>query len=174
MLTDLTLLTSKGNELHKKINLKEVELLKLIKHVVKRCETLAFKKKILIRVKKSPDIKIIGDETRLEKLFLNIIKNAIAYGREEGWISITISKNKNFASISIADNGIGIKADDVPFVFDRFFRTNEVRTENYKGVGLGLSIAKWITEAHGGKISVVSSSGKGSTFTISLPINGTE
>ena len=81
-----------------------------------------------------------------------------------------ISRNNGFAIASVSDSGIGIGPEDIPHVFDRFWRTDKARSREQIGAGLGLSIAKWIIDVHGGSISIESELGKGSAFTIHLPL----
>lgn len=113
---------------------------------------------------------IIGDELRLRELLLNIVDNAIKYSRTMGTVELKLVKDGNLAKLSVTDHGIGISPDEQTHIFDRFFRTDSARTHAQKGTGLGLAICKWIAEAHQGGIQVDSLLGKGSSFTISLPL----
>jgi heavy metal sensor kinase len=113
---------------------------------------------------------IIGDELRLRELLLNIVDNAIKYSRTMGTVELKLIKDGNVAKLSVTDHGIGISSDEQTHIFDRFFRTDSARTHAQKGTGLGLAICKWIAEAHQGGIQVDSLLGKGSSFTISLPL----
>jgi heavy metal sensor kinase len=113
---------------------------------------------------------IIGDELRLRELLLNIVDNAIKYSRTMGTVELKLIKDGNVAKLSVTDHGIGISPDEQTHIFDRFFRTDSARTHAQKGTGLGLAICKWIAEAHQGGIQVDSLLGKGSSFTISLPL----
>ncbi|HUS94872.1 MAG TPA: ATP-binding protein [Patescibacteria group bacterium] len=113
---------------------------------------------------------VLGDEDRLRQLILNLIDNAIKYTPPGGVVSLSLSKSNGIAEIEVTDTGVGISYDDLPRVFDRFYRVDKARSRNLGGSGLGLSIARWIAVAHGGDIRVESREGKGSKFTISLPI----
>ncbi len=169
VLSDLTILTNfdaKTETLH----YEEINLGKLIKAAGQSLQVLAEQKKIrLIYKRGAKNIKILGDEAKLEKLLLNIIRNAIKYTEEKGKIRIWIEGNSKFVKINIQDNGIGIPKDDLPYIFERFYRVDKARSRQEGGTGLGLSICLWIAEAHGGYISVESEEGKGSIFTIHLP-----
>ena len=169
ILSALTLLTTKGARFQKKIVSKKVQIPALMRKVVARCRTLAYRKNIIIYLGNIPKVSISGDEAYLEKLFTNIIKNAITYGRDKGKVSVTGSKRRRSVEIVIADNGVGISSIDLPHIFERFFRADRARTSSEGRTGLGLAIVKWIAEAHGGTVSVSSNLGKGSTFTVSLP-----
>ncbi|MEO5635024.1 MAG: ATP-binding protein [Candidatus Paceibacterota bacterium] len=172
MLSDLTLLTSNRHELERRINSEKINLTHIIKHAVKRCATLASNKKITIKFTDVRNSNIMGDKILIEKLFLNIIKNAITYGKEGGKIEIFGSRKILYIKIFIKDDGIGIAKNDLSNIFERFYRVDKSRTRGDKEsrTGLGLSISKWIVEAHGGTITVESIEKKGSTFTMSFPV----
>ena len=121
------------------------------------------------RQEKLKQLTIMGDEAKVEKLLLNIARNAIKYNKKGGWVKIWTEKNNNGVNIYVEDNGIGIPKQDLPYIFERFYRVDKARSRGEGGTGLGLSIAKWIAEAHQGKISAESTMGKGSKFIIHLP-----
>lgn len=170
ILSDLSLLTSERTRIKDIIAAHTVDLNALLDQASQRLQTIADKKGIKITYKKSKkQILIQGEKNYLEKLFLNIIKNAITYGKEKGYIKISITKVNGKVTIEIADNGIGISKEDLPKIFDRFFRGDKAHTSGGNHSGLGLAIAKWTAEVHGGKIDVKSKPGKGTTFIITLP-----
>ncbi len=113
---------------------------------------------------------ILGDPDRLKQLIINLLDNALKYTPAGGKVSMSLSKTDGEAEIVIADTGIGIPAEDLPRVFDRFYRVDKARSRNLGGSGLGLSIAYWIAQAHRGNIEVTSEVGEGSVFRIKLPI----
>ena len=113
---------------------------------------------------------IIGDEMQLEQLLRIFIDNAIKYSGENCEIDIRIYKDKTYGYIAVKDNGIGIAKEDLPYVFDRFFRADKSRNKTIEGTGLGLSIATHIVQAHDGKIWVESEKNKGSVFTAGFKI----
>ena len=110
-----------------------------------------------------------GDPDRINQVIINLLTNAIRYTPDDGTISISTSHDKTFAIIHVADTGIGIPADDLPRIFDRFYRVDQSRSREKGGSGLGLAISKAIVSAHGGTIEVTSEIGKGTTFTVRLP-----
>lgn len=112
---------------------------------------------------------IHADRNSMEGIFTNLISNAIKYTPEGGRISIILSEEGNFIKSQVSDTGIGIKKDDLPRIFDKFYRVKTSQTREVVGTGLGLSIVKSIVDAHMGSISVESEEGKGTTFTILLP-----
>ncbi|MEI6280865.1 MAG: GAF domain-containing sensor histidine kinase [bacterium] len=169
MLMDLTLLTSTEGRFKDRISFRKVHLNKVIDGVADRIAVIANKKNIDIKFIKNPSVYIMGDVSYLEKLFANLIKNAVTYGREGGSIKIGIDKKNNSVEIKISDNGVGINKVDLPHIFERFYRANKSHTSETKNIGLGLAIAKWVVSAHGGTISVESKVGKGTIFTVSFP-----
>ncbi len=109
---------------------------------------------------------IEGDPDRLKQLLLNLIDNALKYTPPGGHVTISLYHDQDWVRVSVEDTGVGIPPDVLPHIFDRFYRAQR---EGRKGVGLGLSIARWIAEAHGGNLTVESQVGKGTTFTLWLP-----
>jgi signal transduction histidine kinase len=132
---------------------------------------LAEAKQIAFEEKISTDsLWIHGDASSLRRLFLILIDNAVKYTPASGHIEVSLQRNDGFAIAEVRDTGIGIAEADLPNVFERFYRADKARTRELGGVGLGLSIGRWIAEVHAGTIEVHSSPGHGSTFQIRLPI----
>lgn len=127
-------------------------------------------KKVDVNVVEIDQVCVIGDADRLKQLIWNLVGNAIKYTPVGGEVKLSLSKDKGWATIIVADSGIGIPPEDLPYVFDRFYRVDKARTRGPGGSGLGLSIARWVAQAHGGNISVASEMGKGTTFTVMLPV----
>jgi heavy metal sensor kinase len=113
---------------------------------------------------------IRGDATSLRRLFLILIDNAVKYTPANGKVEVSLQRNDGYAVAQVRDTGIGIAETDLPNVFERFYRADKARSRESGGVGLGLSIGRWITEVHAGTIEVHSSPGRGSTFQIRLPL----
>jgi signal transduction histidine kinase len=111
---------------------------------------------------------------KLRQLFLNILDNAIRYTPSGGAVSSTLVRKNGFALVSISDTGMGIPAEDLPYIFDRFYRVDKARSRAEGGLGLGLAIANSVAKLHGGSIEVESQVGKGSTFHITLPLSDTQ
>lgn len=114
-------------------------------------------------------VSVLGDSDRLKQLMLNLVDNAIKYTPSGGMVSLSLSKQNGWANLSVSDTGIGIPPEDIPHVFDRFYRVDKARNRSQGGSGLGLAIAKWIVQAHGGNIQVESQVGEGTIFTVRLP-----
>ena len=113
---------------------------------------------------------LLGDEAALERLFLSILDNALKYTPPGGRVSLELRLENGQAIVEVADTGIGIDAKDLPHVFERFYRADQSRSREVRGSGLGLSIAKWIAEIHGGAIEANSQPLQGSRFVVHLPL----
>jgi len=113
---------------------------------------------------------ILGDEDRLKQLILNLVDNGIKYTQPGGAVRLSLAKDSGWAQLTVSDTGIGIPAEDLPHIFDRFYRVDKARGRAQGGSGLGLAIAKWIVQAHGGAIRVESVMGQGTTFVVTLPL----
>ena len=116
-------------------------------------------------------LQIHADAEALRRALFILMDNAVKYTPEGGSVEAGLEARDGFAVASVADTGIGIDASDLPHVFDRFWRADKARSREQGGAGLGLSIAKWIVEMHGGEISVRSEMGKGSRFEVRLPLD---
>jgi signal transduction histidine kinase len=134
---------------------------------------LAKKKRIWIRID-APEamIYVHGDPKRVGQILVNLLNNAVKYTPDTGSVTVVVRKNEatNVVEIRVSDNGIGIPADQLPYIFDRFSRIERPEIQHTVGTGLGLSIAKGLVEAHGGKIWVESEEGRGTRFTFTLPV----
>jgi signal transduction histidine kinase len=126
---------------------------------------------ISIQVETSPDLpEVEADPGRIAQVLENLVSNALGYTPEGGRISLSVEADASKIKLRVQDNGVGIAPEDLPYIFDRFYRADESRQRNGTESGLGLAIAKSIVEAHGGSISVESALGEGTTFTIMLPL----
>lgn len=144
----------------------------LIMELLKDSKILAKDRDLSIKMGDFQPVRIEGDADRLKQLFLNLVSNAIKFTPDGGTITLNLRKSPTDAVIEVADTGIGIAQDDVKRIFDRFFQADSSRmrdTRTGEGVGLGLSIVKWIAAAHGGTIHVKSHLNKGTTFIVRIP-----
>lgn len=121
-------------------------------------------------ISKNTPATIYGDGVRIGQLIYNLIDNAIKYTPVQGQVEITLTVEGAAALIKVSDTGIGIAAEDLPYIFDRFYRVDKARTREVGGAGLGLSICKEIVMAHGGSIDAASAAGSGTVFTVRLPL----
>lgn len=165
LVNDLLLLARGEQELKKE----EIALGNLITEVASEIGPFAQEKNIRLEVKGKEEVLVRGDETLLGIAIYNLIENAIYYNRPAGKVEVSLSKADQQARVTIKDTGIGISPDDLPYVFDRFFRIDRSRTRNKGGAGLGLAIVAHIVQLHGGRITVESLPDAGSTFMIDLP-----
>ena len=117
---------------------------------------------------------VAGDRDRLKQLLLILLENALRYTPSGGQVRVSLRRQSAEAVVEVVDSGIGIAPEDLPRVFDRFYRGDEARSRDAGGSGLGLAIAKWIAEAHGGAIAVASRPGQGAAFTVALPLAADE
>lgn len=146
----------------------KIELSSIIDDLLLRFEIQFNKAHMKVNYKKNGSVTGLFDKVRLEQVFSNLISNAIKYGDKKP-IHITLEKTKNKAIVKIRDKGIGVKKDEQIRIFERFRRA--VSDKDIKGLGVGLYISQQIVQAHGGNISVASTPGKGSTFTVELPLS---
>jgi len=140
---------------------------------VERATALAQARDVRLTLRTSSGCVVLGDERQLGVAIGNLIENAIAYSEVGARVAVTVTRVVGEATgrvlIAVSDNGIGIAADDLPRIFERFYRVSYDRSRASGGTGLGLSIVKHVAEAHGGEVSAWSKPGEGSTFTITIP-----
>jgi len=152
------------------LNLRPVELDLLVTEVFQEMYILAGGR-VNVHLSEIDQLVVNGDRDRLKQVFINLVANAIQYTPQGGDVFISLSRVKDQARIICRDTGPGIPSEDLPHIFERFYRAEKSRTRGKStGFGLGLSIAKWIVEHHSGRIEVNSKDGKGTTFVIWLPL----
>ncbi len=156
---------SEGVSLHKTSK----DLNQIIEEVVRRHEFLARIKKISIRTEYEPLFPVPMDPELIRQVISNIVENAIKYSPDDTSIIILSQEKEGFIWIQVQDHGAGIPEEELPYVFSQFFRSKNAKSSPIKGSGLGLYLAKYFTELHGGELFVESTYGKGTTFTIKLP-----
>jgi heavy metal sensor kinase len=166
---DDLLLLSKADTKEIKLNIEEVALRDLIMDVCMNMKVVADKKDVDLQISELEDVRLKGDELKLRRMLLNIVENGIKYSHIGGKVSVSSYVNDGYAKIDVKDDGIGISEEDIKYVFDRFYRADRSRKRE-SGSGLGLSISRWIAEAHKGSIEVKSQPVQGSMFTIKLPL----
>ena len=153
-----------------KLTLQPEDITRLIKETIEAVRPKADAKKIKLSSDITPGLPQVKiDSHRIRQVLNNLLQNAIAHTGKKGSINVTAEQRASEIVVSITDTGEGISAEDLPNIFERFYRVDKSRTRSTGGSGLGLTIAKRLVEAHGGKISAKSEQGKGSTFTFTLP-----
>lgn len=151
------------------LNLEEVNLSELVRFVCEKLKIHAKKKNQTLSCSILQDVVAMVDRDKIEQVLINLISNAITYVQEGGEINVVLQKEEDKIKIIVKDNGPGIPEEDLPRIFERFYRVDKARSRELGGSGLGLSIADEIVKAHGGKILVESKVGSGTTFTVVLP-----
>lgn len=112
---------------------------------------------------------VLADKDKLRQVIINLASNALKFTSQSGWVRISTTTEDDWRTLTVADNGTGIAEDDLPYIFERFFRADKSRSRATGGAGIGLAITKQLIEAHGGTITVTSIFGQGTTFAIRLP-----
>lgn len=188
-IVDNLLLLSKADNEEIRLNREDINLTEILNEVIGQVVILAQSKNLRIETSNHhEDIHIFGDALRIREMLLNLIENGIKYTEEGGSIQVilekeiqclpaenqldpSLGKENKFVKIIVSDTGIGIAKEDQDKIFNRFFRVDKARSREQGGSGLGLSICKWIVEAHGGEITVESELGRGSSFIVKLRLS---
>ncbi|OGL45113.1 MAG: hypothetical protein A2W05_00865 [Candidatus Schekmanbacteria bacterium RBG_16_38_10] len=153
-----------------KLNILEINLDILLKDICEQFRNIVDKKKLKLSIDiNSGNAVIKGDASQIKKVFVNLLDNAVKYTNEGGEIVISVSDLGKYMKITFSDTGIGIPPEELPFIFERFYRVDRSRTADTGGSGLGLSICETIVKAHKGTIEVKSNPSSGTTFEVCLP-----
>ena len=152
-----------------KLKIEQFDVCALTREIIEELEMEAGKKNIRVYMAAlSHPVSVHADRYYIERVLVNLIVNAIHYGRQDGYVKISFIDMLDKVIVEVSDNGMGIAKDDIPRVFERFFRADKSRSRENGGTGLGLSIVKHIIEAHRENITVRSAVGRGSTFSFTL------
>ena len=164
------LLLSRADQGRQQLNKEEINISELTEIIVEEQKMLAQRRKIEVHTEIEPDITGYLDESFYIRMLDNLISNAVSYGKEGGNIKVTLHQIPSGVQGTVEDDGIGISRDDQVHIWERFYRVDASRTGKGEGSysGLGLSMVKWIAQAHGGNVRVESELGKGSCFTFEL------
>jgi heavy metal sensor kinase len=163
----LTLARAEGGEIV--LARMEVDLVALATTVVDQLETVAEARQVILSCSSSGPVWVTGDAGWLERLMLVLLDNAIKFTPPGGRVTVHLAHDPGNATLTVRDTGIGIAPDALPHVFERFYRADLARSRETEGAGLGLALAKWIVDRHGGTIDAISRPGEGATFTVQLP-----
>ncbi|OGQ51944.1 MAG: hypothetical protein A3J24_01870 [Deltaproteobacteria bacterium RIFCSPLOWO2_02_FULL_53_8] len=147
-----------------------VRLDKIVTERFEHFRRFALDGRVELVILKNESATVQGDSVRIGQLIYNLIDNAIKYTPAQGRVDISVSAEGSQAVVRLSDTGVGIAAEDLPYIFDRFYRVDKARTREVGGAGLGLSICKEIVMAHGGTIDAASTAGAGAVFTVRLPL----
>lgn len=169
LVKDLLLLSKMDSE-GSNLKLEYKNLNEVVIYVINRLSIEAHKKnqKLIVDLQEAPR-QVYIDKDKMEQVIVNLVTNAIKYTPESGMIKVITEYDENFASFIVEDNGIGIPKEDLPRIFERFYRVDKARSRELGGTGLGLSIVKQIVELHKGEVSIESEVGKGTIVRVKLP-----
>lgn len=163
-LLDLSKIEQQGFQL----NMAPVDMKEMLEEIRVMLEKKVAAKEMTLNVLTGERVSVIGDVARLKQVFINLINNAILYTPAGGAVSVELFDDADHVYVKVSDTGIGIRKEEIPRIFERFYRVDKARSRNTGGTGLGLSIVKHLVEAHEGTITVESEIGKGTTFTVTL------
>ena len=152
------------------INISQVNINGLLESILKMVKPLAEQKHIDLVLESYRPIVAEVDEVKMSMAISNLVENGIKYNNPEGFVHVSLNADRTYFYVKVQDNGKGIPADSLSRVFDRFYRVDKARDRATGGSGLGLSITKSIVLAHNGDIKVYSEEGKGTTFTMQIPL----
>ena len=153
------------------LEIDQVRLPELFDHILRDWKEKLGEKNLKVIVYLSQDASPIrADETRLQEVLYNLLENAVKYSRENGEIRVQAARRGSEIVLSVSDDGIGISKDDLPRIFERFYRADKARTREVGGTGLGLAIVKHIAQLHGGRVEAESEPGRGTSIRVVLPV----
>lgn len=173
IVTDLLELTRMDNH-QMQLKVSEVNLSEIIAESVRMLTPTAETRSQLIHADIADDVMMQGDADKLKQIATNLIDNALKYSQENNTVTVTLSVKAKKAVFAVSDQGVGISEEDQKHIFERFYRVDKARSRETGGTGLGLSIVRQLVSLHHGDISVDSMPGRGSTFTVTLPLDGKE
>ena len=167
---DSLLILTKLESGEERIKREDVDLRLLVEEVFDLLEPQAKERNISLINSVDKGLKVKGDWDKLFLLLKNLVDNAIKYNKEGGKVEVKAKRENQYVQLQVQDTGIGIPKEQLPFIFERFYRVDPSRSRNLGGTGLGLSIVKHIALSHGGSIEVQSKEGVGSIFSVFLPL----
>ena len=165
------LLLARADNGTQQLSMAPTDLSLLAEEAAEQCRGSALQRQIRLELEIQPDVIVEGDPESLSRVIRNLLENAIQYGRTGGFVKLTLAVREDAAVCSVQDDGIGISAEDLPRIWQRFYRADPSRNPSGSNTGLGLALVKWIVEAHHGSISAESTPGQGSCFTFRLPLH---
>lgn len=168
-LTQQLLLLTSLDQLVSPLKMKKFRLDEQLKESIRKYRWLLAEKNMSLSMELD-EVSMTGDPAFLEKVWENLVSNALKYTDAEGEIEIGLTAYENQVKVTVQDNGIGMEKESMKRIFDRFYRVDDSRTREIGGTGLGLAIVQQVVKLHGGTVDVVSKKGEGTTFTVFLPI----
>jgi len=172
-MTENLLKLSRVEARKEKIYFSEVDLGELVRDAVNRIKSRNFQKEISIEIERADPGKILGNQEDLVSVASNLIQNGVDYNQPGGAVRVGVEDNKKEMLLLIEDTGIGISKEDLPHIFERFYKADKSHSRNFSNAGIGLSIVKRIIDKHSGSIKIESVLGKGTKIVVSFPLVGT-
>lgn len=160
---------------HIRLEPSKVDIPDLVLRVGRKFNTIAKEQGIRLNVEVPNQLPVAWwDEDKVEQVLTNLTDNAIRHTQEGGEVKLTVVDEENEIQLTVEDTGSGIPEEDLPFIFERFYKADKARTRGQSGTGLGLAIVKHIVEAHGGSVNVRSKEGEGTRFQVQMPLDNRE
>ncbi len=170
LVDDLLLLARMDRQVPDRAAWRHIALDEILEDLVDLYSDRAGEANISLKSQLIPNLEVYADASQLFRLFTNLLSNALQYTPSGGTVTVSLQRSRTHALIRIEDTGIGIASDQLPYIFDRFWRADQARSQHQAGSGLGLAIAKTIAQSHGGDITVHSQLGQGSCFQVKIPL----
>lgn len=152
------------------LNISQININMLVELIMRRLRPIAIRRDIELVYESIRPVVAAVDEIKITQVITNLVENAIKYNKEHGWVKVTVDADHQFFTVEVADSGIGIPADSVEHIYERFYRVDKSHSREIEGTGLGLSITRSAILMHRGTIKVVSEEGEGTTFTVKVPL----
>jgi signal transduction histidine kinase len=169
-LIDDLLLLARGDAGRETTELEALDARALVRDAAEQATAMGGTKSVRVKLELDPEELLVrASEVTLRRLLLILVDNAVKFTPSGGTVTLTASRDGSAVMISVADTGVGVSADDLPHIFERFWQADKVRSREVSGVGLGLPIAKRIAEQHGARLDVQSEPGRGSLFIVRMP-----
>ncbi len=169
LINDLLSLVRLDEEKTTTLAFAQINLSSILMQVCDNLVPITFERNIELKLSVLADIYYMGDADKMKRLFINLIDNAIKYSEDNSIVEVFLQTKANGVSFVVKDCGVGIAKDDIPYIFDRFYRVDKARARVTGGTGLGLSIVKNIVLLHSGDISIDSTPGTGTTINVFFP-----
>ena len=170
IITDLLSLV-KMDKTDQELNVVALSINDLAELTLKRLRPIARKKDIEVTFESNRPVTAEVDEVKMTLIMTNLVENAIKYNQEHGWVKVVLDADHQYFTLQVSDSGLGIPEQDLPHIYERFYRADKSHSREMGGTGLGLAITKSAVLLHRGSITVSSKLGEGSTFTVKIPLN---
>ncbi len=153
------------------MNITEVNMNELTEVILKRLRPIARKRDIEVTFESIRQVKATVDEVKISLVISNLVENAVKYNKENGWVKVVLDADHQFFTLTISDSGIGIPAEEISHIYERFYRVDKSHSREIGGTGLGLAITRSAVLMHRGSVRVESSPGEGTSFMVKIPLN---